>query len=124
MVNGALIQLMMASRVMYGLAGQGALPGWLGQVHSRTRTPLHATLLVGLAILILALWFRLGGLAQTTSLITSGIFALVNLSLLRIKLRAGAADEGVIFRIPVWVPFGGFLVSSSFLLASLWQFTF
>jgi basic amino acid/polyamine antiporter, APA family len=121
MVNGALIQLIMAARVLYGLSRQGALPSWLGRVNGRTRTPLNATLLVAGAILVLALWFRLGGLAQATSLITLGIFALVNLSLLRIKLRKASGDHGMIFNIPLWVPLGGFAVSTGFLVSKLVQ---
>jgi basic amino acid/polyamine antiporter, APA family len=119
MINGALIQLIMASRVLYGLAQRGALPAWLGRVNGRTRTPLNATLIVAVALLVLALWFRLGGLAQATSLITLGIFALVNLSLFRIKWREAGTEKQPDFSVPLWVPLGGFVVSSGFLISKL-----
>ena len=56
-LNGALIQIIMASRILYGLSTQGWLPAGLGKVNRRTRTPLRATVLVTAAILALALWF-------------------------------------------------------------------
>ncbi|MBT4017109.1 MAG: amino acid permease [Alphaproteobacteria bacterium] len=121
MVNGALIQLIKGARVLYGLSRQGVLPAWFGQVNARTSTPLNATLLVGAAIFILALWFRLGGLAQATSLITLGVFSLVNLALVRVKLRDDPVDHTAIFNIPIWIPLGGFAVSAGFLLTKLVQ---
>ena len=121
MVNGALIQMMMAARVLYGLAGQGSLPAWIGRVNSKTRTPVNATLLVAGVLLVLALWFRLGGLAQATSLITLGIFALVNLSLWRVKSRQPVAENADTFTVPGWVPVGGFIVSGGFLISKLVQ---
>ena len=121
MVNGALIQLIKGARVLYGLSRQGVLPAWFGRVNARTSTPLNATLLVGGAIFILALWFRLGGLAQATSLITLGIFSLVNLALVRVKLRDDPVDHTAIFNIPIWIPMGGFAVSAGFLLTKLAQ---
>ena len=121
MVNGALIQLIKGARVLYGLSRQGVLPAWFGQVNARTSTPLNATLLVAASIFILALWFRLGGLAQATSLITLGIFSLVNLALVRVKLRQDPVDHTAIFNIPIWIPIGGFAVSAGFLLTKLVQ---
>jgi basic amino acid/polyamine antiporter, APA family len=121
MVNGALIQLIKGARVLYGLSRQGVLPAWFGQVNARTSTPLNATLLVGGAIFILALWFRLGGLTQATSLITLGIFSLVNLALVRVKLRQDPVDHTAIFNIPIWIPLVGFAVSTGFLLTKLAQ---
>ena len=121
MVNGALIQLIKGARVLYGLSRQGVLPNWFGRVNARTSTPLNATLLVAASIFILALWFRLGGLAQATSLITLGIFSLVNLALVRVKLRDDPVDHTAIFNIPIWIPLGGFAVSAGFLLTKLVQ---
>src|SRR5690606_14953233 len=42
-INGALIQVIMASRVLYGLSSRGQLPAPLARVHPATRTPLIAT---------------------------------------------------------------------------------
>ncbi len=46
-MNGALVQIVMSSRVAYGMSGQGNGPRILATVHPRLRTPVHATLLMG-----------------------------------------------------------------------------
>ena len=38
-LNGVIIQVIMAARILYGLARQGSLPAALARVHPRTRTP-------------------------------------------------------------------------------------
>lgn len=118
-LNGALVQVIMASRVLYGLGGQGLLPRFLANVNSRTHTPLIATCMVVGVILVLALGFGLAGLAETTSLITLTIFALVNGALIRIRLRDGKPDEGVCY--PLAVPILGLLVSLGFLAIGLFN---
>lgn len=116
-INGALVQIVMASRILYGLARRGQAPALLGQVHAKTRTPLEATFVVALIILLLALWFPLTSLAEATSTILLGVFALVNYSLWRIKGR-GPTPEGAV-AYPRWVPLAGFLATVGFLLFRL-----
>ena len=114
LVNGALIQIIMASRVLYGLAGQPGVPASLGRVHPRTRTPLRATLLTSGLVLVLAFFFPLRPLAEATALIALSIFGVVNAALLRIKLRDPAPPD--IFAVPVWVPAVGCAVCAGMLL--------
>ena len=116
-LNGALVQVIMASRVLYGLSQQGALPAILGRVNSTTRTPLFATALVVGVVLILALWFRLAGLAEATSSIALAIFTIVNAALIRIRLRDGKPAEGVCY--PLIVPILGLVLSLVFLIIGL-----
>ncbi len=111
-VNGALIQIVMATRVLYGLAAQGQIPAAFGRVHAKTRTPLLATAAVTAVVLVLALAFRTAPLARATALIVLTIFALVNLALWRIK-RHKAAARGAL-DLPMWVPVVGFHVSAAF----------
>jgi len=118
-VNGALIQIIMGSRVLYGLANQGQLPRILARVDPRTRTPLIATALVTAAVLVLALFFRLKGLAQVTSGITLAVFAVVNLALILVKRRQPAPADG--YSVPIWVPVLGFLSSFGFLSREIWR---
>jgi len=113
-INGALIQMIMASRVMYGLGSRGQLPAILASVHHRTRTPLIATGIAILVVLILALTGRLASLAEATSIIMLIIFSLVNLSLWCIKQR-DPNPEGV-KTFPAWIPVIGFFVSAFFVL--------
>jgi amino acid transporter len=118
-LNGALIQIIMASRVLYGMARQGWLPGWLAEVNAATRTPLHTTVLMATAMLVLALWLPLQTLAEISSLITLTVFALVNLSLWRIK-GLEPQPEGVP-NIPRWLPLGGLMLCTTFILFQLWH---
>lgn len=84
-VNGALVQVIMASRVFYGMANRGLAPYWFARVNTHTRTPVRSTLAAGAAVLILATTFPLDTLAVTTSAIILGVFAIVNLSLARLR---------------------------------------
>lgn len=113
-INGALIQILMASRVLYGLAARGQLPAWLGRVHPRTRTPLHATVVAGTLVLCLGLYGRLAGLATATSMLLLTVFALVNLALWRIKGRAAAAAATI--ALPRALPLVGFVLSALLVL--------
>ncbi|MCP5043588.1 MAG: APC family permease [bacterium] len=116
-VNGALIQIIMASRVLYGLASRGQLPAIFGRVQARTRTPHVATATVGLAVFALAVGFPLAPLAEATSVVTLLVFASVNAALWRIKGRAGLEQPA--FSIPRWVPLLGAATTSGLLLYRL-----
>jgi len=106
-VNGALIQIIMASRVFYGMSTQKWMPRWLGVINSRTRTPINATLLVMALIMLVALVLPLETLAKTTSFFLLTIFTLVNASLVMIKLRK-TSHTGA-FNMPLPVPLLGML---------------
>lgn len=118
-INGALIQIIMASRVLYGMARQGWIPAFWGEVNTTTRTPLITTLLMSLVILLGALWLPLLTLAEITSLITLFVFAMVNLSLWRVKGKEPVVVDGPNF--PRWMPLCGFLFSILFILFQLWH---
>ena len=113
-VNGALIQLIMATRVLYGMGARRWLPLYFSKVNPVTRTPLAATVVVSLIILVLALWVPLVRLAGATSALILVIFVMVSLALIRLKLRQ--PDPPGIKTIPMWVPTVGAL-SSALLLA-------
>ena len=115
-INGVLIQMIMVSRVIYGLGVRGQLPNALAYVNRASRTPLVATALVTVIVLTLALIGRLASLAEATSLIMLIVFALVNLSLLRIKVREPLAAGCWTF--PSWVPVIGFLLSVMFVVSA------
>jgi amino acid transporter len=102
-LNGVIVQIIMISRLSYGLSSRRLLPEFLSRVNPRTRTPLYATALATAAILGLALSLPIVTLAEWTSRIILLIFAIVCLSLLRLKLRGEPAPEGA-FQTPTWVP--------------------
>lgn len=112
--NGALVQIIMAARILYGLARAGRLPAALGRVSPRTRTPLLATGGVTLAVLVLALWFPLVPLAEATTFLILAVFTLVNVALLAIKRREGKPAIGPCY--PRWIPVTGFLTCAGFVV--------
>ena len=116
-VNGVLVQMVMASRVLFGLSRQGTLPAMLGRVHPITRTPVIATILVVVLILVLALSFPIATLAGTTSLVTLVVFALCNLALWRLK-RIGPPPPAAP-NLPVWLPVAGAAVSLAVLAVEI-----
>jgi len=103
-INGAVIQMVMASRVLYGMANQGWLPSYFGQILPKQATPMNATLVVSVLILGLALFVPLRQLAQATSTTILLIFIAINIALWRIK-QLQPDYSG--FQIPVWVLFCG-----------------
>lgn len=115
-INGALIQIIMVSRVMYGMAGKKLAPKILGAVHPRTRTPLIATLLTGIIVVCFALWLPISTLAKTTSSLILVVFALVNLSLLVLNYRE--KTKGIIGKL---VPAIGACLCISFLAFQIWN---
>lgn len=114
-VNGALIQLIMATRILYGMSAKGWLPAIFYRVNPVTRTPIAATGVVSLIILVLALWLPLTGLAGATSALILIVFAMVSVALIRLKARD--PHPAGINTIPVWVPVVGALASALLLVA-------
>jgi amino acid transporter len=116
-VNGALIQMIMASRIFYGMAKKGWLWRGLAEVNKKTQTPVTASVLSIGIILGLALWFPIEELARATSFLVLIVFALVNAALITIK-RSEPAPAGVLNN-PMWVPVAGFVSSSALVLFQL-----
>jgi basic amino acid/polyamine antiporter, APA family len=120
-INGALIQMIMASRVMYGLGSRHQLPALLSFVHPKSQTPLIATAIATAIVLILALVGHLSILAEITSLIMLCIFSMINLALVRIKKRSPFTEGSINF--PTYIPLSGFIVSLGFLVLTLLSVT-
>jgi len=117
-VNGIIVQLIMAGRVIYGLANRGSLPAVLARINPVTNTPLIATGISIVIVLALALAFPIGQLAEWTSAITLMIFILVCAALIRIKKRGDPVPKGTVI-VPVWVPYGGIFACAALLLSGL-----
>ncbi|WP_127470987.1 APC family permease [Thiomicrorhabdus aquaedulcis] len=129
-IDGALIQIIMASRVLYGLSSQGQLPAWLGQINPKTHTPVYATILAICTVIILAFIGNLSSLAQLTSWIMLLVFTLVNLALWRIKRRevqfkqpinTSKAAHTHAFNVPIKLTLLAFLASLGFVLLETYR---
>ncbi len=101
-INGALIQIIMVSRIFYGMSRQHWLPSFLSTVHLKTRTPINATIVAGLLVFILTTTFPLLTLAQSSSFLIFIVFTLVNISLLIIKRKDPHPDG--IRTYPIIIP--------------------
>lgn len=104
-MNGVIVQMIMASRILYGLANEGWIHRRFGTVHGTFKTPVVATVAVVAAMVLATAALPLVSLAQLTSLLVLTIFALVNASLIVIK-RRGEAHQGSIV-VPRVVPYLG-----------------
>jgi amino acid transporter len=114
-VNGALVQIVMASRVAYGMSRKGLAPRLFSNVHRVRQTPIEATVAGALCVLLLALWFPLIWLAKATSTILLVVYALVNLSLIVIQ-RHKPDPDGDGPRYAAWLPMLGFTSCAAFLI--------
>lgn len=56
-INAALVQIIMASRIAYGLSKKAQAPTFLGKINSKTQTPLRATAIITFIVLVLAIFF-------------------------------------------------------------------
>ncbi len=103
--NSALINLLMASRLIYGMSEEGVLPSVLGKVNRSRQTPVTAiiftTVLAAGLITFVGAVPELGG---TTALLLLGVFTIVNIAVLVLKRDKVDHDH---FRTPVWVAVAG-----------------
>jgi amino acid transporter len=79
-LNGVLAQVIMGSRVLYGMAGQDSAPKIFHQVHKKFRTPMLATIAIASGIAVLAIFIPIVQLANATSYVIISVFVMVNLS--------------------------------------------
>ena len=104
--NTAMLNLIAASRLVYGMASEGVLPSALSRIWRARSSPLVAVVVVGLLAVLLAATGDLDDLASTTVLLLLVVFAMVNVSLLR--LRNDPVDHEHV-SVPVAVPVLGAL---------------
>lgn len=84
--NSALINMMMASRLLYGMAKQGVLPAPLGLVHRGRQTPWAAIVFTtALAIGLILLVQSVSNLGDVTALLLLGVFSVVNVACLVLR---------------------------------------
>jgi amino acid transporter len=104
--NTSLINLMMASRLLYGMANERAIPRVFSTVHERRRTPWFAIVCTTGIALALASWSGVRTLGGTTALLLLCVFAVVNLAVLLLRNRPVAHAH---YRAPTLCPVLGFV---------------
>jgi APA family basic amino acid/polyamine antiporter len=115
--NTALVNYVTASRLIYGMAGEGLLPQHFGRIHGTRRTP-HIAILALLAVaLLLVCVGGIADLAAATVLLLLVVFIAVNASLVVLKRRADEAPG--LFEIPIFLPVAGIVVCAGLLVTRL-----
>ncbi|CAJ1579626.1 APC family permease [[Mycobacterium] wendilense] len=121
--NTALINMLMASRLIYGMSRQRVLPQALGVVHPTRRSPWAAiifTTLIAFGLIFYVTAFAnsnaIAMLGGTTSLLLLAVFAMVNVAVL--VLRRDVRAVGGHFTTPTALPVIGF-ISSLYLVTPL-----
>jgi len=107
LANGALINMNMASRLVYGMSEEGIVPRLFGRVLPERRTPVIAILFTTLLGLILVSTGDLESLADTTVLLLLVAFTAVNIAVL--VLRRDPVDHKH-FHAPTIAPILGAIV--------------
>ncbi len=105
--NSALINMLMASRLLYGMANEGVLPPIFGRVLERRRTPWVAIVFTTLlAVGLITFVGQVSQLGGTTALLLLGVFTLVNISVLVLRKDKVEHEH---FTAPSWLPIVGAL---------------
>ena len=115
--NTVLINYIMGSRLLYGMARQGLVPAALGRVHARRRTPHLAILTLLCVVLVLAFASGVTQLGTATGLLLLFCFAIVNGALIVLKLRRGEPRGS--FEVPIIIPALGICVNVALIVARL-----
>jgi basic amino acid/polyamine antiporter, APA family len=85
LANGALINMIMASRIVYGMSREGIVAPGFGRVSRTRRTPWVAIVFTTTLAMVLAVTGDLSDLADTTVLLLLLVFAVVNVAVLILR---------------------------------------
>lgn len=99
--NGALLTMIMASRLTFGMAREGLLPSPLARVLPRRRTPWIAIVATTAVAMILSATGSVAALAETVVLLLLVVFVSTNLAVLVLRRDHHAGEH---FRAPTIVP--------------------
>ncbi|MGE0630170.1 MAG: APC family permease [Hyphomicrobiaceae bacterium] len=110
--NSALINMLMASRLVYGMSREHVLPPVLGRVHAARRTPFIAIAFTTLlAFALITFVGEVPALGGTTALLLLCVFSVVNIAVLVLRRDRVSHDH---FRTPTILPVLG-AISCAFL---------
>ena len=107
-VNSALINMLMASRLLYGMANERIIPRPFGRVHQTRRTPWVAIVFTSLVAIVLVMTADITLLGGTTALLLLAVFTIVNIAVL--VLRRMDPTDRPHFTAPSWTPYLGIVL--------------
>lgn len=99
--NSALINLIMGSRLLYGMANQGVIPSAFGHVHASRRTPIVAIVFIALIGIGLVSTQKVEALGAMTAAFLLAVFTLVNIVVLVLRRERVEHDH---FKTPTVIP--------------------
>ena len=102
--NGALLTMIMASRLTFGMAEHRLLPSALGKVLPKRRTPWAAIVATTLVAMLLTLTGDLSTLAETVVLLLLFVFISTNIAVLVLRREPVQHKH---FRVPTVIPILG-----------------
>ncbi len=105
--NTALANLIMSSRVLYGMSREGVLPSVFSRVHRGRRTPWVAILFVAVVMLALVTTGTVSDLANQTVVLLLLVFIVVNVAVLVLRRERVDHDH---FRTPSAIPVIGIVI--------------
>ena len=106
-INSALINMLMASRLLYGMSNERILPAAFGRVHPTRRTPWVSIVFTSVLALILVTLVDITALGGTTALLLLGVFTIVNVAVLVLRKDKVSHSH---FRAPSWTPWVGIVL--------------
>jgi amino acid transporter len=106
-INSALINMLMASRLLYGMANERVLPRIFSTVHPTRRTPWVAIVFSSVIAYLLVITVDISVLGGTTALLLLAVFTLVNIAVLVLRKNTVEHDH---FRAPTWAPVLGIVL--------------
>jgi basic amino acid/polyamine antiporter, APA family len=120
-LNGVIVQIIMVSRLTYGLSSRHLLPTMFSVVHPTRKTPVRAIAVTTLLILAFTLVVPVTILAEWTSRIILLVFTIVCFALLRLKLSAVPAPADSFEVSPVIPALGSILCGALLIADILWS---
>ena len=112
LANGVLLNMIMASRLIYGMADQGVMPSILARVHRTRRTPWVAIIFISVIALGLISTGDVDSLASATVVLLLLVFITVNVAVLVLKREEVDHEH---FRTPAVIPVLGIIVCAGLL---------
>lgn len=114
-INSALINMMMASRLVYGMSNERILPRVFGQVAPTRQTPWVAIAFTTAIALVLVSSGDISQLAATTALLLLCVFTIVNIAVLVLRRETVEHEH---YRAPTIFPVLG-MITSAYLASPL-----
>lgn len=114
-LNGVLAQIVMASRVLFGLGRRSPRLAIFHHSHPRFGTPVLGSVVIGVVVIISALTLPVAALAEITTMALLVVFAIVNSALIGLK-RSKAVSP---FDVHIAVPWFGLFACIGALVAAV-----